>query len=110
MPLAAAVSATWRRTSTAMATPSGVVGTAYFLKPECRMPQRCVAPQSRATASASSRRRLPRAAFSRSPLEMSVSASRPIEKLMPMPFASSWRRVKSTSIDPGSSDGASMKS
>ena len=67
-------------------------------------------PQSRQTETASSRSALPRFSLSGSPEEMSASKSRPIEKAMPMPAASSSLVVTAGSIEDGSSDGASMKS
>src|SRR3954468_1412855 len=110
MLLRAATSATRCSTSTERFTPSAVVGTAYFWNADSRMPQTWVAPMSRATARASSRRAWPRLSFSRSLLEMSVSASRPSEKVAPMPAFSSCRRVKSASIEPGSRAGISIRS
>ena len=72
----------------------------------CRSPSRgcrrsTVPPQSRQTETASSKSALPRFSLSGSPEEMSASKSRPIEKAMPMPAASSSLVVTAGSIEDG---------
>ncbi len=74
------------------------------------MPHMCVAPMSRMTETASSSRASPRFSFSRSLLEMSVSASSPIDDVAPMPAFWSCLLVNAVSMEAGSRAGISIRS